>query len=71
MSDSKRIFSVWETEEFLELADSYLGHEDDALRIADRGMERARAGFDCERIAAYMCDVIRTGTYSALWADGV
>ena len=57
------------TEEFFELADWYLKHEQERQRIARAGMERAHTEFNCERIAQYLMDLIETGTYDAPWAE--
>jgi spore maturation protein CgeB len=54
-------------EEFVELVDWYLAHEEERARIADAGMRRAHAEFNCEKIAQYMLDVVKTGTYRAPW----
>jgi spore maturation protein CgeB len=56
-------------EEFFELADRYLKHEQERERIAKAGMERAHTEFNCEKIAQYMLDLIETGTYDAPWAE--
>lgn len=56
-------------DEFFELADWYLKHEDERERIATAGMERAHSEFNCERIANLMLDLIETGTYDAPWAE--
>lgn len=56
-------------EEFFELADWYLKHEQERERIAMAGMERAHTDFNCEKIAQYMLDIIETGTYDAPWAE--
>lgn len=54
-------------EEFFDLADWYLHHEDERARIADAGMRRAHTEFNCERMAKYILDVVETGAYSAPW----
>ena len=55
-------------DEFFELADWYLKHDDERERIAMAGMERAHKEFNCEKIAGYMLELIETGTYAAPWA---
>lgn len=54
-------------EEFLELADWYLKHEDERIKIADAGMERAHAEFNGKKIAQYTLDIIENGSYDAPW----
>ena len=56
-------------DEFFELADWYLRHEQEREKIAIAGMEKAHADFNCEKIAQYMLDLIETGTYNAAWAE--
>ncbi len=54
-------------EEFFDLANYYLNHEDERIKIANAGMQRAHTEFNCERIAKYMLDLVETGTYDAPW----
>ncbi len=54
-------------EEFFELADWYLNHEDERLKIADTGMQYVHKEYNCEKIAQYTLDIIETGIYSAPW----
>lgn len=54
-------------EEFFDLADWYLAHEDERIKIANAGMERAHSEFNCQKMAKYIIDVIETGTYKAPW----
>jgi hypothetical protein len=54
-------------EEFFELADWYLKHEDERLKIANAGMERAHTEFNGSKIAKYILDVIEKGSYDAPW----
>lgn len=56
-------------EEFFELAEWYLKHEQERERIAMAGMEKTHSEFNCEKIAQYMLDLIETGTYDAPWAE--
>jgi len=56
-------------DEFFELADWYLKHEQQREKIAMAGMKRAHSEFNCERIAKLMLDLIETGTYQAEWAE--
>ena len=54
-------------EEFFELLQWYLDHEDERLKIANAGMERAHAEFNGTKIAKYSLDMIEKGTYDAPW----
>jgi len=54
-------------DEFFELADWYLKHEDERVKIANAGMERVHAEFSGEKIAKYTLDIIANGDYSAPW----
>jgi len=54
-------------EEFFDLADWYLNHEDERIRIADAGMHYAHAEFNCEKMAKYIMDLIENGSYNAPW----
>jgi len=56
-------------DEFFELANWYLQHEQQREKIAKAGMERAHSEFNCEKIAKHMLDLIETGTYDAPWAE--
>ncbi len=54
-------------EEFFELADWYLKHEDERVKIANAGMEYVHREFNCEKIAGYMLDCVENGSYKAPW----
>jgi spore maturation protein CgeB len=54
-------------DEFFELADWYLAHEDERAKIADAGMKRIHAEFSGKKIAQYTLDIIENGNYSAPW----
>lgn len=56
-------------DEFFDLADWYLKHDDERKKIADAGMEQAHKEFNFEKIAQYTLDLIENGTYSAPWTD--
>ena len=56
-------------EEFFDLADWYLNHEDERIKIANAGMEHVHAEFNCVKIAKYTMDVIESGSYKAPWTD--
>jgi hypothetical protein len=54
-------------DEFFELADWYLGHEQERKKIADAGMTWVHEQFNCERIAGYTLELVEHGRYSAPW----
>lgn len=54
-------------EEFFDLANWYLNHENERIKIADAGMRHAHTEFNCEKIAKYILDLTETGTYNAPW----
>ncbi|HEW78826.1 MAG TPA: hypothetical protein ENH34_02515 [Phycisphaerales bacterium] len=56
-------------DEFFELAEWYLKHEQQREKIAMAGMQRAHNEFNCEKIARHMLDLIETGAYEAPWAE--
>jgi len=55
-------------DEFFDLADWYLKHDEEREKIAMAGMQRAHSEFNCQKITQYMLDLIETGTYNAPWA---
>jgi len=54
-------------DEFLELANWYLEHESERKKIADKGMEYAHEQFNSVKIAGYILDLTKTGSYKAPW----
>jgi len=54
-------------EEFFELADWYLKHDQERMKIADAGMEYAHTEYNGGKIAKYILDVIEKGSYDAPW----
>ena len=56
-------------EEFFELADYYLDHEEERKKIADAGMKWVHEQFNGLKIAEYILELIETGTYNAPWTD--
>jgi len=54
--------------EFFELADWYLKHDEEREKIAIAGMQKAHTDFNCVKIAGYMLDIIEKGTCDAPWA---
>lgn len=57
-------------EEFFDLANWYLNHEDERIKIANAGMQHIHTEFNCEKIAKYTMDLIEKGSYSAPWSSG-
>jgi spore maturation protein CgeB len=56
-------------DEFFDLADWYLHHDRERLKITEAGMKRAHTEFNTERIVRCMLDLIETGSYEAPWAE--
>jgi spore maturation protein CgeB len=56
-------------DEFFQLADWYLQHEQERERIATAGMQRAYTEFNCKKIAQCVLDLIEKGKYDAPWAE--
>ena len=56
-------------EEFFELADWYLKHEEERKKIADAGMKWAHEQFNCVKIASYILELVDKGTYTAPWMN--
>ena len=56
-------------EEFFDLANWYMEHEQERKKIAKAGMEKAHTEFNCEKIAQYTLDLITKDTYKAAWAE--
>jgi spore maturation protein CgeB len=56
-------------DEFFELADWYLKHDRQREEIAMAGMQKAHNDFNCQKIAQYMLDLIKAGSYNAPWAE--
>jgi spore maturation protein CgeB len=58
-----------EIDEFFDLVDWYLTHEDERKKIADAGMKLAHEQFSCTKIARYILDLAEKGTYCAPWTS--
>jgi hypothetical protein len=56
------------SEDFFQLADWYLKHDDQRRKVAQTGMERAHSEFNCVRIARLVLDLVEKGRYEAAWA---
>ena len=67
--EDRKHLRYFDTEdEFFDLVDYYLQHEQEREKIAKAGMQRAHAEFNCEKMAQYMLDLIETGTYDSPWS---
>jgi len=58
-------------EEFFELADYYLNHEEKRKKLANAGMKYAHEQFNSVKIAGHILDLIEKGTYNAPWNANV
>lgn len=67
-NDGEHLVYFNSSDEFFELAEWYLNHDDDREKIAKAGMERAHREFNCTRLAQYVLDLIYKGSYEAPWA---
>jgi hypothetical protein len=65
--DNKHLRYFDTADEFFELADWYLRHDDQREKIAAAGMEHAHREFNCTKIAKHLMDLIETGDYDAPW----
>ncbi len=54
-------------DEFFNLADWYLKHEEERKEIADAGMKWVHEQFNCVKIAGYILDLVEKGDYNAPW----
>lgn len=62
-----RYFSA--ADEFFELADWYLKHDEERQKIALAGMERAHNEFNCTKVAKCLLELVDKGTYDAPWVE--
>ena len=65
--DDKHLKYFETAEEFFELADYYLNHEEERKNIADTGMKWVHEQFNSIKIAGYILELIEKGRYSAPW----
>ncbi len=65
--DGKHLRYFDTAEEFFDLADWYLAHDEERERIACAGMEHAHREFNCTKMARHLMDLIETGDYNASW----
>jgi len=56
-------------DEFFELVDYYLRHEQQRRQIAAAGLERAHSEFNCTKVAQCVLDLVEKGSYEAPWAE--
>jgi spore maturation protein CgeB len=54
-------------DEFFELADWFLKHEDEREKIADAGMRWTHEQLNCVKIAGYILELIEKSAYQAPW----
>ena len=54
-------------EEFFELTDYYLNHEQERKKIADTGMKWVHEQYNSVKIASYLLELTEKGTYKAPW----
>ena len=55
-------------DEFYELAEWFLKHDEEREKTAQAGMEHAHKEFNCERVAGFMLEIAEKGTYNAPYA---
>lgn len=65
--DGEHIKYFDEIEEFFEISQWYLKHEDERKKIADAGMRWVHEQFNSVKIAGYLLELAEKGTYNALW----
>lgn len=56
-------------EEFFDLADWYLSHEQEREKIADAGMQHVHTEFNSTKIAGYILGLIEKGNYRSPWTS--
>jgi spore maturation protein CgeB len=56
-------------EEFFDLADWYLSHEQERGKIADAGMQHVHTEFNSTKIAGYILGLIEKGNYRSPWTS--
>ncbi|MBL7106985.1 MAG: glycosyltransferase [Phycisphaerae bacterium] len=56
-------------EEFFDLTDWYLRHEDERKKIAEAGMQHIHENFNSKIIAACLLELVETGTYKVPWTE--
>jgi len=58
-------------EDFFDLANWYLNHEDERKKIADAGMQHIHTEFNSVKIAEYILELVEKGTYNAPWNHSI
>jgi spore maturation protein CgeB len=66
-ADGEHVKYFDSNDEFFELLDWYLVHENERKRIAKAGMQRAYTEFNCTKVAQYLLELLETGKCSAPW----
>lgn len=56
-------------EEFFDLTDWYLNHEDQRKKIVDAGMQHIHTEFNSVKIAGYILELIEKGNYHSPWTS--
>ncbi len=69
--DGEHVKYFESVDEFFELADWYLGHEEERKKIADAGMKRVHEEFSCTKIAGYILELSQNHRYSAEWFNSL
>jgi spore maturation protein CgeB len=57
-------------EDFFDLTDWYLNHEQERKKIADAGMQHIHTEFNSTKIAEYILELVEKRTYNAPWFVG-
>ncbi len=65
--DGKHLRYFGSVDEFFDLADWYLEHEDERSAIADAGMKHVHERFNSVKIASYLLELVEKGSYNAPW----
>jgi len=67
--DGKHLRYFKTLDDCLAIIDEIQADETKRRAIAQAGMRRAHSAFNCERIAAYVVDLVTTGEYKEDWAE--
>ena len=65
--DAKHLRYFDTEEEFLDLAEWYLKHDEERVKIARAGMEYAHCEYNCTTMAHYFIELVENGACSAPW----
>jgi spore maturation protein CgeB len=66
--DKKHLVYFDTADEFFELAEWYLKHDNEREKIASAGMNHAHKEFNCTKMSGLFMDIIEKGKYDAPWA---